>query len=193
MRRRFARFGVVVMLTVGLVALVPLFAPSAMADTCSNTSLTINASCVSVPGVGTVTSAPTEPTSTGCVKDDCVTVNKGGTTLHKAEKPKGPPPAKKRQGTVKPATPTRGAVLGYTFLRHDNGPSDFYTGSFDNTLPLESEGWRNGIYRNTTPVIAEAPGPGMWSGITAPAAFTSFVLGTLLLVSAFSFKRLMLN
>jgi hypothetical protein len=84
-------------------------------------------------------------------------------------------------------------VLGIQLQRFENGPSDFYTGTFDNTLPLESEGWHNGVYRNPLPAIVEAPAPSMWSGVTAPAAFTSFVLGALLLVSAFSFKRLMLN
>lgn len=194
MRRRFARFGIVVLLTVGLVALVPLFAPSALADACSNTSLTVNASCVSVPGVGTVTSKPTEPATTGCVREDCVTLNRGGATVHKVQpSPSGktPPSRNDKRTEVTPA-PTRGDVLGIQ-LRFDREASDFYSGTFDSTLDLESPGWHNGIYRDPVPAIAEAAAPSLWSGITAPAAFTSFVLGTLLLVSAFSFKRLMLN
>jgi hypothetical protein len=192
MRRRLARLGTVVGLSIGIVTVIPALTSSAFAADCSN-SFAVSASCVNVPGVATITSAPTEPATTGCVKDDCLTVAKNGTGYHK--KPQDAPPS--HQATPTPRKPVsstpQGAVLGIQLQRFDTGASDFYTGSFDKALPLEAEGWRNGIYRNPISKIAEAPPPSMWSGITAPAAFTSFVIGILLLVSAVSFKRLMLN
>lgn len=196
MRRRLARLGIVFGVSIGIVAVIPALTSSALAADCNSTSLAIEANCVNVPGVVTVTSKPTQPATTGCVQKDCLTVDRSGTKVHK-QPSKGPGNAKPGPSgpTKQMNTPTapRGAVLGIQLARFDRGPADFYTGPFDMTLPLEAEGWRNGIYRNPIPAIAEAPPPSMWSGITAPAAFTSFVLGTLLLVSAFSFKRLMLN
>lgn len=193
MRRRLSRLGIVLGVSLGIVAAVPALTPAALADGCSSSSIAIRADCVSVPGVVTVTSKPTEPATNGCVKDDCLRVDRSGTTLYKKPtRPDTKPPSAGKPNVTPAAKPPRGAVLGYQLTRFERETAEFYAGTYDTTLPLEN-GWHNGVYRNPIPAIADAPPPSIWSGLTAPAAFTSFILGTLLLVSAFSFKRLMLN
>lgn len=193
MRRRLARLGIVLGVSLGIVAAIPALTPAALADGCSSSSIAIAADCVTVPGVVTVTSKPTEPATAGCVKDDCLKVDRSGTTLYKQPKAEKRPPASRTpKVTQAPKAPT-GAVLGIRLSRFERENRDFFSGTFDETLPIPETGWHNGVYRSPIQPIAEAPAPGMWSGLTAPAAFTSFILGTLLLVSAFSFKRLMLN